>query len=162
MRAAFSLMPMVTLLKKKETKTINMKKLIFIFAMLIVINLHAQDKSKIPIEAKTAFAKQFSGATNIKWGKEDKDFEVDFISEGKKMSAIYNAKGNFKESEQALVATEMPANVMIYFKAHYVNVAIKETVKITKANGEINFEIGIKAKDILFNANGNFIKEVKD
>jgi hypothetical protein len=39
---------------------------------------------------------------------------------------------------------------------------VKETAKITKANGEVNYEVGIKGKDVLFDAKGKFLKEAKD
>lgn len=139
-----------------------MKKLIFACALLFAITLHAQDKSKTPDAAKAAFAKAFPNVTNVKWDKEDGDYEVDFVQGGKKMSALYDVKGTLKETEQAIAATELPAAIMLYFNEHYKNVKIKETVKIIKASKEINYEIGIKGKDLLFDANGKFIKEAKD
>ena len=139
-----------------------MKKIIPFFALLIVFNLHAQHKSKTTDAARTAFAKDFPNVTNVKWGKEDGNYEVDFMQSGKKMSALYDAKGILKETETAVTEAELPTAIIPYFKEHYKNVTIKETAKITKPSGEINFEIGIKAKDILFDVNGKFIKEAKD
>jgi len=78
------------------------------------------------------------------------------------MSALYDAKGILKETEIAVTPAELPAVITPYFKEHYKNSTIKETAKITRAGGEINYEIGIKGKDILFDANGKFIKEAKD
>ncbi|OIR07633.1 hypothetical protein GALL_102960 [mine drainage metagenome] len=139
-----------------------MKKISFIFLLLIVFNLHAQNKSTIPEVVKTSFAKIFSNSTNVKWGKEDKNYEADFMQDGKKMSALFDASGKLKETERSITINELPAKAIPYFNQHYKNVAIKETAKITKASGEINFEIGTKGEDILFDATGNFIKEVKD
>jgi hypothetical protein len=67
-----------------------------------------------------------------------------------------------KETEMAIAATELPAAVMPYFNEHYKKATVKETAKITKASKEINYEIGIKGKDLLFDASGKFIKEAKD
>jgi hypothetical protein len=139
-----------------------MKKLLIASLLLFVIALHAQDNSKIPAAAKISFAKDFPSVANIKWDKEDGNYEVDFIQDGKKMSALYDAKGMLKETETAIAASELPAAVMPYFNDHYKNVTVKETAKITKANKEINYEIGIKGKDLLFDALGKFIKEAKD
>ena len=139
-----------------------MKKIIPFFALAIVFNLHAQDKAKTTDAAKTAFAKDFQNVSNVKWDKEDGNYEVDFVQAGKKMSALYDAKGILKETETAVSEAELPATIMPYFKEHYKNITIKETAKITKPGGEINYEIGIKGKDILFDANGKFIKEAKD
>ena len=132
-----------------------------ILALAIVFNLHAQDKAKTTDAAKAAFAKDFQNVTNVKWDKEDGNYEVDFVQAGKKMSALYDAKGILKETELAVTTAELPAAIMPYFKEHYKNVAIKETGKITKPSGEVNFELGVKGKDILFDANGKFLKVEK-
>ncbi|MDE3145366.1 MAG: PepSY-like domain-containing protein [Bacteroidota bacterium] len=139
-----------------------MKQIIFIFVLMIAADLHAQNKSTIPNVIKSSFATAFPNSTKVKWGKEDKDYEADFVQGGKKMSALFDASGKLKETESSISKNELPANAIPYFNQHYTNVAIKETAKITKAGGEINFEIGTKGKDILFDTAGNFIKEVKD
>lgn len=51
---------------------------------------------------------------------------------------------------------------MPYFKAHYKGVTVKETAKIVNSKGITTYEIGTKGKDILFDANGKFLKEAKD
>jgi len=139
-----------------------MKKIIPLFGLMIFCNLHAQDKSKTTDAAKASFAKDFPNVTHVKWDKEDGNYEVDFVQTGKKMSALYDAKGILKETEIPVTTAELPADILPYFKEHYKNVVIKETAKITKPSGETNYEIGIKGKDILFDVNGKFIKEVKD
>jgi hypothetical protein len=56
----------------------------------------------------------------------------------------------------------LPATITSYMKEHYKGIAVKEASKITKANGEVNYEAGIKGKDVRFDANGKFIMESKD
>lgn len=137
-----------------------MKKLILAFTMLAGVQVYAQKGT--PDAVKTAFAKAYPGAQNVKWDKEDNDYEVSFKQGSKSMSAIYDMKGTLKETETSIVASELPAAVMPYFKEHYKGAVVKETAKITKANGEVNYEVGIKGKDVLFDAKGKFLKEAKD
>ncbi|HEX3025205.1 MAG TPA: PepSY-like domain-containing protein [Chitinophagaceae bacterium] len=139
-----------------------MKTIFVACSLFFFVAIAAQEKTKIPVEVKASFAKQFSGVKNIRWGKEDKNFEVDFLQGDKKMSALFDASGKLKETEESISKNELPSDVIPYFNQHYKNITIKETAKITKSDGEINFEIGTKGKDILFNASGSFIKEVKD
>jgi hypothetical protein len=139
-----------------------MKKLMFASVILFAVTVNAQDKSKAMNTAKTSFAKAFPGVSNVKWGKEGTDFEVDFVQKGKKMSADYDAKGMLKETEQAVTPTELPAAVMPYINQHYKGLAIKETAKVTTPAGEVSYEIGVKGKDVLFDIKGKFIKEEKD
>ena len=44
----------------------------------------------------------------------------------------------------------------------YEGITVKELTKITKSNGEINYEAAVKGKDLIFDAAGKFLKEVKD
>jgi len=135
--------------------------LTLILFVLSAMQINAQQTNGLD-NAKKSFIKSYPAATNIKWSKEDNEYEVDFILTEKKMSAIYDSTGNLKETEQAIAATELPSSIMPYFNQHYKNVPIKETAKISKSGREVNYEIGIKGKDILFDATGKFIKEAKD
>jgi len=75
---------------------------------------------------------------------------------------LYDAKGILKESEVSMPVSELPATVSEYLAKNYKGIPVKGAAKITKADGTVNLEAEIKGKDILFNTNGKFIKEVKD
>jgi Putative beta-lactamase-inhibitor-like, PepSY-like len=141
-----------------------MKKLILIIAFnaCVVFAANAQNKLKVSESLQTSFQKMFPSANNLKWEKEGKDFEASFILNGVKTSAIFDSNGNWKETEEAVTEKDIPAKAVTYFKQHYKNATVKETAKITSATNKITYEIGIKGKDILFDAEGNFIKELKD
>ena len=66
--------------------------------------------------------------------------------------------GTIVETETDIPITELPANM----DHHYNDATIKEASKIEKANGDLNFEVLIKGKDIMFDANGQFIQEAQD
>ncbi|SIO46432.1 PepSY-like domain-containing protein [Chitinophaga niabensis] len=125
--------------------------------LFITTGIHAQSKT-----VTDAFAKSFPGATKIKWEKEGADFEVGFTLNGQGMSAVYNGKGDLMEKEVEIKVSELPAGVAAYVKEHYKGAKITDAARITKANGEVNIEAGIKGKDILFTADGKFLKEAKD
>lgn len=133
-----------------------MKKIILMAALIAATTAQAQEKQK------ASFQKLFPSATSVKWEKEGGDYEASFVLNGNKMSAVFDASGNCKETEETITENDIPAKALAYFKAHYKNTPIKETAKITKANKQVQYEIGIKEKDVLFDADGNFIKEAKD
>ena len=139
-----------------------MKKLIFAVVILFAVSVNGQDKSKAMNTAKASFAKTFQGVTNVKWSKEGKDMEVDFVQKGIKMSAEYDAKGMLKNTEQSVTPAELPAAVMPYINQHYKGIAIKETAKVTTPAGVVCYEIGVKGKDVIFDTKGKFLKEEKD
>lgn len=119
------------------------------------------DASKVPAAVKTAFAKQYPGAT-AKWEKEDGKYEAGFKQNGNTMSALFGANGTMTESEIDIEVSDLPAAVLAYVKEHYKGKTIKEGAKITKADGTVNYEAEVAGKDVIFDANGKFLKEVKE
>jgi hypothetical protein len=142
-----------------------MKKLVIsciaIAGLSLAVCAQKIDASKVPAAVKASFVKKYPGAT-ARWEKEGGKFEAGFKQQGHSMSALFEANGELTESEIVIRASELPPAVTNYIKTHYKGSVVKETAKITKANGEVNFEAEIKGKDVLFDVNGNFIKEVKE
>jgi Putative beta-lactamase-inhibitor-like, PepSY-like len=142
-----------------------MKKVFLIFAVIATINFsaHAQKMAaaRVPKAVKAAFAKQFAGAT-AKWEKENGEYEAGFKMDGKEMSALFTADGKMTESEVSIKPTDLPAKVLAYVKANYKDKKIKGGAKITKADGVVNYEAEVNGVDVMFDANGKFLKEVKD
>jgi hypothetical protein len=121
-----------------------------------------EKSDQAPDVAKTAFAKAFPGASKVKWEKEKADYEVNFEQDGQEMSAVYDSGGALKETEVEIKASQLPAGVLDYIKLHYKNAKVKEIAKITKAGGEVNYEAEVNKTDVLFDANGKFLKEEKE
>jgi Putative beta-lactamase-inhibitor-like, PepSY-like len=142
-----------------------MKKLLVTTVMLAfaVSGAFAQkiDASKVPAAAKAAFAKQYPGVS-AKWEKEYGKYEAGFKQNGNTMSALFEANGTMTESEIGIKVSALPASVLTYVKDHYKGKTIKEGAKITKADGTINYEAEVGGKDVIFDANGKYLKEAKD
>lgn len=139
-----------------------MKKIFLGLALIVTIAVIAQKTGGAPDAAKAAFAKAYPNATKVKWEKEDGNYEVSFVQGGNELSAIYNSKGVLQESEQEMKVNELPAAIVTYMKEHYKGITVKGAAKITKADGSVNYEAAVKGKDVLFDANGKFLKEAKD
>jgi len=144
-----------------------MKNLLGLFFALSVTIAACGQKLKekdVPAAVKEAFQKQFGGAKEVEWEKEEGKFEVEFEQNHKEMSAVFTASGALEETEVEIKKEELPASVLSYVSQNYKGEKIKEAAKITKANGEINYEAEVKGKDLMFDANGNFLmaKEEKE
>ncbi len=141
-----------------------MKKYLLIFTAFIIAesSFSQESKSGTPEAAKASFQKKFPNATKAKWEKENQDFEVNFYQNGKEMSAVFNASGELKETEEEIKVSDLPATIASYVKEHYKDQKIKEAAKITKANGEINYEAEVNKVDVIFDKTGKFLKEEKD
>lgn len=117
-------------------------------------------QANVPAAVKQAFEKQYPG-TQAKWDNEDGKYEAGFKYSGHEMSVLYNANGTVDETEMEIPVSQLPAAATSYVTQHKMG-KISEAAKITKANGEINYEAEVKGKDVIFDAVGNFLKEVKD
>jgi hypothetical protein len=119
------------------------------------------DAAKVPASVKKSFAKQFAGAA-AKWEKEDGQYEAGFKKDGKEMSALFAEDGTMQESEVSIKSTDLSTKILDYVKENYKNKKIKGAAKITKADGTIIYEAEVNGVDVLFDATGKFLKEVKD
>lgn len=144
----------------------NKKLLTAIFTSIISIGLFAQEKEgksiTPPAKVKAGFEKAFAGASKAKWEKEGNGYEVSFVQQQKKMSAVFDSQGEWKETEEEIKASDLPAPIIEYIKAHYSGAKIREAAKITKQGNVINYEAEVNMVDVIFDAKGNFIKEEKE
>jgi len=138
-----------------------MKNFITIFVLLISLVGTAQNNNA-PSAIKTAFTKAFDNVSDVKWEKEGKSYEVSFVQNANKMSALIDMKGNILETETELKISSLSLQIINYIKDHYKGKALIGAAKIINAAGILNYEAAIKGKDILFDANGTFLKEVKE
>jgi len=118
-------------------------------------------ESQVPAAARASFSKQYPGVKGA-WEKENVNYEVNFKQAGKTMSAVIEKNGTIVETETVIPVNDLPQSASSYVKEHYKGIKIKEAAKVVKASGEVNYEAEINHKDIVFDANGKFIKEAKD
>ncbi len=142
-----------------------MKKTMMIAALAVSFGLTAcaqkLEASKVPAAVKSSFEKQYPGI-KAKWEKENGKYEANFKQDGNTMSALFESNGTINEREMDIKVNELPATVLAYIKEHYKGKTIKEGARITKADGTINYEAEVAGKDVIFDANGKFIREAKD
>ncbi|MBO9617799.1 MAG: PepSY-like domain-containing protein [Niabella sp.] len=122
----------------------------------------AQDKQvkTPPAPVKAAFQKQYPGV-KAKWELEDGNYEASFTNKNVKTSAIYDEKGNLQETETAIPGQEFPKAAKDFITSKKLG-PIKETAKIVKPDGTIQYEAEIKKMDYLFDAKGAFLRAQKD
>ena len=119
-------------------------------------------EADVPSEVKQAFQNKFTQVKEVKWEKEDGKFEVNFEQGDHEMSAVFTPSGMLEETEMEIKVNELPSVITTYISSNYKGAKVKEAAKITKANGEVNYEAEVKGSDLIFDKNGKFIKKVKD
>ncbi len=128
---------------------------------VLMVNAQKLNPAAVPAKVKAAFAKPHPGIT-AKWEKENDVYEAGFKLGGKSISELYTAGGTMTESETDIKIAGLPSTVQGFVKSHYKGAGIKEAAKITKSDGTVNYEAEVNKTDLIFDANGKFLKEVKD
>ena len=121
----------------------------------------AKQNKEVPKVVAQAFEKEYPN-TKVDWNIEKDGYEAEFKYNGKESSADYDKSGRKLETEIEIAQNEMPKNALLYLKTNYPKNKIKETAKITTLKGVISYEAELKIdgqnNDLIFDANGNFIK----
>lgn len=128
-----------------------------IAAISVGMTVSANAQVKVPAAVKSSFEKEYP-STKVKWEKEGANYEAGFDQKGHEMSVIYTPTGVATEKEVEIAVTELPKAVRDYASQNYKGAKIKEAAKITKANGEVQYEAEINKKDVLFTAEGKLVK----
>lgn len=144
-----------------------MKKLIMMSVFFATIGFAAcaqnLDASKVPVAVKTAFAKKFTGATAVGWGKENaKEYEAEFKLNGKTASANFLTDGSWVETEIEIGISEAPAPVTAAVQKKHPGTSIVKLYKIDNSKGELTYEVEIKTgnkkQEMVLKADGTVIK----
>lgn len=142
-----------------------MKKTVVLMAAMLVTTFAFAQKvkeSEVPAVIKSAFQKQHPNAKEVKWEKENSNYEAEFEMGETESSVLYDATGNLLESEVEIAVADLPKGASEYIQAHYKDQKNKEAAKITDAKGVVTYEAEIKGMDLIFDNTGKFIKEVKE
>ena len=142
-----------------------MKTLYSLFAIVLIAGCVDAQKLKeadVPAAAVSAFHKMYSDVKSIVGYNEDGNFEAEYKAGDMEASASFDKNGNLVETEKEIAVKELPAGITDYVSKNYSGATIKEATEITDARGVKTYEAEIKGKDLVFDANGKFLKEEKD
>jgi hypothetical protein len=142
-----------------------MEKKILILVAVIFIGFSAcgQSEKDIPAPVKSAFSQKFTGATNVKWDKEnDEEWEAEFKLGGKNYSANFDNAGTWVETEYQISLKEIPAAVKAALDKESAGAKIKVSeVTETKDGKSYEFVVGKgkKETELVIDNAGNVISK---
>lgn len=117
--------------------------------------------TNIPAIVKSAFSRTYPTVKAVKWDKEGTNYEASFTLNKAANAVLIDPQGSILETEVEIELSGLPGGVADYVKLHYKGKPLKESAKITDAKGTVTYEVEIKGMDLMFDSNGNFIREVK-
>jgi hypothetical protein len=141
-----------------------MKKSVMTIALIMLSFVSFAQKTKeqnVPQVIKKALSEKFPNVKNVKWDKEENNFEASFKNNNIDNSILFNANGKIIETEIAIEVNQLPKNALQYLNDNFKNQKVKEAAKIITEKGNLIYEAEIKGKDLFFDENGNFITKDK-
>ena len=144
-----------------------MKKLILIAAIGITVscaNAQKMKSSEVPAAVTAKFASLYPNIKDVDWEKEDANYEAGFELNKMEATVVIDANGNLLETEMEMDVTALSKSATDYAAKNYPAYKVKGAAKITDGKGTVMYEAELKngkdEMDLVFDANGNFIKKV--
>ena len=142
------------------------KMIVFVSACLLMGFMgFSQDilPEQVPAPVKEAFVKKFPAATDVTYKMEKKDYEISFKDKGVGMSANYNSKGEWLETETIMIESDLPKAVLTSVATNYVGFQMSEIVKLEGPNDVLNYEMNLKkgkeAYEVKLSPKGEILKK---
>jgi hypothetical protein len=133
-----------------------------IFMLSLTSFAQKTKEQNIPLKIKNALHKIFPKAHNVKWDKEDENYEASFKVGTVDNSVLISANAQIVETEVEIKVNQLPEKALRYLKENFKNQKVKEAAKIVTEKGTITYEAEIGNADFLFDQSGNFIKKEKE
>lgn len=142
-----------------------MKKLVLAIAIIMAgsfVQAQKLNEKEVPAPVKSTFQQKYAHIKSVKWEKEHGNYEAGFKDKGVENSVLLDASGNILEIETEIKVHQLPQGAKAYVEKNHKGQKIKEASKIINNKGEVTYEAEVNGKDLIFDPQGKFLKEVKD
>jgi hypothetical protein len=144
-----------------------MKKIIVLLSVCLLFAFFGYTQTisaeKVPATVKESFAKKFPAATSVAYNMEMTDYKVTFKDKAVGMSANFNSKGEWLESQTIMIESDLPKEVLTSVATNFVGYAITEITKIDGPDNVLNYEMHLKkgtvAEKVKFSPKGEILKK---
>jgi hypothetical protein len=138
----------------------------FVFLLFLFFSApsFAQIRS-IPIQVEDAFKQKYPGATEVVFKDNLVNVHVDFELNGEKLTAYYNNKGMWKETEKEWSFEQLPQEVKVGFeKSKYAEWKVTETKVLYRPDGKERYRVKaekgeLQKRNLMFSVEGRLIHE---
>lgn len=141
-----------------------MKKIMLSGLLALGVSAAAQaqkiSSEKVPAAVTKAFALRYPTVKTVEWEKEDGNYEAGFKIDGVEYSVLLDATGNITETENEIPTDKLPAACLTYLSTNHPQKKIKEAAQIIDAGSRVWYEVELEHGDLIFDADGKFVKTV--
>ncbi len=125
-----------------------MKKIIGLLSACLLIGLmgYAQPTTpeNVPAPVKEAFAKKFPAVTDVRYKMVKTDYEISFKEKGVGMSADFNSKGEWLETETIMIGSDLPKEVLTSVAANFVGFLTTNITKVEGPDNVVSYKMNLK------------------
>jgi CheY-like chemotaxis protein len=141
----------------------------YLFAYLLAL-FACSAFAQTPAAVLAAFQQKYPAAQAVEWETEDEGvFEADFKLDNKKMSAAFDAKGTWLETEMAIKKSALPEAVRAAIAKEFPDYEIDEAEQVETPGG-MQYEVVLENEDgdteieveALFSSDGKLLKQEKE
>jgi hypothetical protein len=135
-----------------------------ILLLVFAIAACQSSKTEAPATIQDAFKRLHPDATILQWNDESPVWEAKYKEGNEKGAVSFDANGEVTETELVIDEAQLPNSPVIpdYIKTNYPGEKIQGCEKITLAGGTVTYEIQITGKELVFDADGNFLEVEPD
>lgn len=113
----------------------------------------------VPEQVKATFQKQYPEVQKVKWEKDNGNYEAEFEIGQSEVSMVIDSAGGIVKIEEEIGADALPKNTKDYLTKQFPGKKVKEATKTTDGKGVITYEVEVGDEELVFDGNGNFVKE---
>ena len=129
-----------------------------------ILSTSCAQKQTSPAAVQAAFKAKFPTVQKAKWDMEDQnEWEAEFKTDGKEMSANFSTDGTWLETETELKAADLPQAVKDAIASQFAGYKMEEASMVQTAEMaagyEVELEKGETTIEVLFGADGTVIKQ---
>ena len=130
----------------------------------LVFACKAYKNMQVAENIKQSLKALYPKAENVKWDKEDGNFEANFEMNDMEMSVIFDAQGKVLETETEIEKDALPAAVQEALAKDFAGYDIEEAAKIER-DGKTNFEAQLEKDETkweaIYSPVGKLIKKIE-
>lgn len=142
-----------------------MKTILTLLFVSVLFASPAFAQKTVPENVKKEFAKKYPAAQAVKWGSEEaNEWEAEFTVNGTEMSASYDNKGTWLESETEISTKDLPAAVTATLTKDFAGYKTGEMsiIEDPKMKGfELALKKGDSSLEVVFDNSGKVIKKTE-
>jgi len=134
--------------------------MLFVLTFCYTVNGQDLKEAEVPAVVKSKFSALHPEVINVKWEKENGNYEAEFGQSKMQTSIIFDAAANLIQTEYEIPVSDLPKGVIDYSSQNLKSKKPVEATKVVNASGVITYEAEIGNSDYLFDSSGNFL--IKD